>query len=357
MAARNKRNFVLKRENPTNVLIEEKDVLDILRKYDVNVPVNNLEHYRKAFIHRSYLKTNESAVDTTTTEVPLQTQCNERLELLGDCILSSVVGTYLFIRFENEQEGFLTQNKTKIVRGTTLGKLGKRMGFGKWVIISLHVEGEGGRNNKRILEDLFECFIGAIYLDNGGEPVESEWFTAVQQLNSAQDQLIEFEKSLDLSVAQSAETMKRYMELSQKHRHLANKVISTRSNGYLVCQKFIMNVLEREIDLVKLVKHNDNYKDQLQHYFQEHFMGIFPKWEDLKIEGPTNDRWHTVGVRDDRGMIIGTGLARKKAHAQQKASKNALKYLGIDVGSDSDDDDDYEPFMKQETTSDTEKEE
>lgn len=342
-------NFVLRRENPSNVFIEESDVLSILKKYDINVPVKNMEHYRRAFVHRSYLKVDSSNVveeAVPNCKVPLQDQCNERYELLGDCILSSVVGTYLFTRFEDQAEGFLTKTKTKIVRGKTLGKLSKRMGFGKWVIISLHVENEDGRENIRILEDLFECFIAALYLDNGGEPVTEDWFNNIEKMNNKRKELDEFKATAlaDLTPA----TVGKLVTLIDEYTVLADLVLATRSNGYLICQKFIMNVLEREIDLVKLIMLDDNYKDQLQHYYQKIFMGTFPEWEVLDTRGPTNDRWHTVGVRDDRGMLIGTGTARKKIDAQQKASKNALKHLGVDVLSDSDGEDEY--YMKQQKT-------
>jgi len=99
------------------------------------------------------------------------------LELLGDAILGGVVSTYLFTRYADEEtEGFITKTKSKLVRKKTLAKLGSRLRLGKWVLMSLHVESEGGRKNKRIMEDTFESFIGAIFLDNGGEPIDDNWF-------------------------------------------------------------------------------------------------------------------------------------------------------------------------------------
>jgi len=341
------KNFVIRRENPNNVFITEQEVLDLLKKYNINVSVKNIEYYRRAFVHRSYLKVvdttqaNDESLPVIICKVPLQDRDNERYELLGDCILSSVVGTYLFTRFEDEAEGFLTKTKTKIVRGKTLGKLSKRMGFGKWVIISLHVENEDGRENIRILEDLFECFIAAIYLDNGGEPIDNDWFTNLEKINLVEKEISALEQRIG---TESEPSLLEYSKKFKEYRALTDTVLAKRSNGYLICQKFIMNVLEHEIDLVKLIRLDDNYKDQLQHYYQKIYMGVFPEWTVLKTEGPTNDRVHTVGVYDDRGMLIGIGSARKKIDAQQKASKNALKYLGVDVLYDSDDEEEY--YMK-----------
>ena len=342
---------IFRRENPDNVFITERDVMNILNKYGVTATVSDLTLFQKAFVHRSYLKIDSRNVIEESVEgctVPLQEECNERLELLGDCILGSVVGTYLFTRFCDQPEGFLTKTKTKIVRGKTLGKLGKRMGFGKWVIISLHVETEGGRNSIRILEDLFECFIGALYLDNGGNALEDDWFEHYKNYQQIVDKVNSWEQEHLDNKNIDSNSIKQYIELNQQLRNVANKVIGHKSNGYLICQRFIMNVLEQEIDLIKLINLNDNYKDRLQSYFQKNFNGIFPEWKTLSVEGPTNDRWHTVGVKDDRGVLIGVGKARKKIEAEQKASKHALRQLGVEVISDSEDEDEY--YMKNKLT-------
>ena len=89
-----------------------------------------------------------------------------------------------------------------------------------------------------------------------------------------------------------------------------------------------MATYERYIDIVKLIAHDDNYKDQLQHYFQRQ-NDTFPVWELLKEEGKTNNRWHTVGVKDRFGYWIASGRARKKTDAEQLASRNALIRLGV----------------------------
>ena len=124
---------VLRRENPNNRYIKPSEVRAVLKRYGVDVPVNNIELFRRAFVHRSYLKLDHQPdLPEIKVAVPLQDNCNERLELLGDCILGSVVGTYLFTRYKEQPEGFLTKTKTKIVRGKTLGRLSRRMGFGKW---------------------------------------------------------------------------------------------------------------------------------------------------------------------------------------------------------------------------------
>ena len=309
------------RENKNNVLITETDITNILNKYEVDVPINNIDIYQKAFIHRSYLKVinNESKDDYFE-------QSNERYELLGDCILNCIVGTYLFTRFENKNEGELTKLKIKIIKSKTLGMLSKKMDLNKYIIISSHVEDENGRLNIRILEDLFECFIGAIFLDNHKNKIDSDWFNSIKKITDMEKLLIEHElkiKKNDLS------EILLYIELNKKYREIVNMLISDKSNGFYICQKFIINVIETELDLLSINLINDNYKDQLQQYFLKNYKNLFPRWEVLNIEGPTNNRIHTVCVKDEKGEIIGLGKSKKKIDAEQIASKQALVSLGL----------------------------
>ena len=88
------------------------------------------------------------------------------LEFLGDSVLGVIVAKYLFDRFPEEHEGFLTKMRSKLVRGEMLGSLAKMLNFGEFLIISRHIEDKcDGRNAEAILEDCFEAFIGAMFLD------------------------------------------------------------------------------------------------------------------------------------------------------------------------------------------------
>lgn len=343
----NKQYEYLKKENKNNIFINESDIKEILVKYGLDININNIDIYRQAFIHKSYLKPTVEYKTRDKNVIPLQDNCNERLEILGDSIVGSTVVSYLYKRFPTEPEGFITKNKTKIVRGKTLGKLGKRMGFGKWVIISQHIDSENGRNRVDILEDLFECFIGAIYLDNdGNEPISKNWSKLLTELKILES---ETELDIDIDIELDIDKLLKSYKLLKKKCSIMKQLISERSNGFLLCQRFILNILEKEIDLVKLLNTDDNYKAQIQQEFLKYNMG-FPEWKLINIEGPVNDRWHTIAIHDDKGNLIGIGKARKKNDAEQLASKNALKSFGINIvdsdndeladKSDDDDDDD-----------------
>ena len=323
------RRYLLKRENPRNRLLTVDAVETIMRDNGLDLRVNDIAVYQRAFVHRSYLKNAGGPQETHQADcIPLQDGCNETYEFLGDTILGSVIGTYLYDRYYDQNEGFLTKTRTKMVRGTTLGELAKRLNFGEYVIISEHVENEGGRTNLRILEDLFESFIAAIYLDNGSEPLSKSWFAHMSEYKVLRSRVEKLEEEILGAKILNPEMLASYIACNRRLRQLSDSIVSSRSNGYIYCQRFIMSVYERYVDIVKLISHDDNYKDRLQHYFQS-VGDTFPTWELMREEGKTNNRWHTVGVKDRFGYLIGVGREKKKTDAEQLASKNALIYLGV----------------------------
>jgi ribonuclease-3 len=88
---------------------------------------------------------------------------NERLEYLGDAVLSAVVADFLFKRFPFENEGILTEMRSKIVSRSSLNKLSVKLGLSKLILLSEGVNTQ----SKSAAGDAFEAFIGAIYLDKG----------------------------------------------------------------------------------------------------------------------------------------------------------------------------------------------
>ena len=112
----------------------------------VGVKINNLSSYQKAFIHKSALKEDDTLTDAET------------LEFMGDSVLGFVITKYLFDRYEDRKEGFLTKARTKLVRGETLAKIAMKLGMYKWV----RMDEKGMRNewfkNPKILEDDLRSF-------------------------------------------------------------------------------------------------------------------------------------------------------------------------------------------------------
>ena len=94
---------------------------------------------------------------------------NERLEYLGDAILDAVVATYLFKKYPDKQEGFLTQVRSKLVQRSQLGQLGMELGLDKFIQAQM---AHGNVPMKHLCGDAFEALIGALYLDHGYRATE-----------------------------------------------------------------------------------------------------------------------------------------------------------------------------------------
>ena len=95
-------------------------------------------------------------VDKQEGALPLQENDNERLEFLGDSVLNPTVANYLFHRFPDENEGFYTRVKNRLVCGEALGQFAQEMGFSEYMIISRHIEDKcNGRFSIKLLEDCF----------------------------------------------------------------------------------------------------------------------------------------------------------------------------------------------------------
>ncbi|KAA3617840.1 MAG: ribonuclease III [Calditrichaeota bacterium] len=99
-----------------------------------------------------------------------QLDSNERLEFLGDAVLDLIVTEFLYKKFQNENEGLLSQKKAILVSRKALGKISEEHGFGKYLILNKGEEKTGGRKRLSNLANLFEAILGAIYLDGGMEP-------------------------------------------------------------------------------------------------------------------------------------------------------------------------------------------
>lgn len=122
--------------------------------------INNSNLQRQAFVHRSYLN-----------EAKEKVYSNERLEFLGDSILSFVVSDYLYHTYPNFEEGILTNLRSQLVNTKSLAQTAEELGLGDLLILSKGEEESKGRQNPTILANSLESFIGALFLDQGIDKV------------------------------------------------------------------------------------------------------------------------------------------------------------------------------------------
>lgn len=97
---------------------------------------------------------------------------NERMEFLGDSILSAVVAEYLYDKYHADDEGRLSQLKSQLVSRINLGKWAKNIDLGEYIYISKGEEASGGRKRESLISNTFEALIAAIYIDGGFEPAK-----------------------------------------------------------------------------------------------------------------------------------------------------------------------------------------
>jgi dsRNA-specific ribonuclease len=243
--------------NPLNKQIQESDIEQILKNYGIDVSVANLELYKRAFIHRSYIKrpnleneiNNVVIVPKPDNCLPLFTKSNERLEFVGDGVLECITKYYLYRRFPKENEGFMTEKKIALVKNESIGKMAYEMGLHKWVVLSKHAESKQTRTNLKKLGCLFESFLGAMFLDFNKITVNDEdgWF----------------------------------------------KDVFLTGPGFQMVQIFVENVFEKHVDWINLIRNDDNFKNILQVKIQKEFK-VTPDYIEVKEHNP--DTGYHMGV-------------------------------------------------------------
>jgi ribonuclease-3 len=255
-------NTVVVPYNEANKLIMEDDLTNILRKYDVNEKFRNIDVYRCAMVHKSYCtRKNENFfdgnIDCPKGCIPLQEESNERLEFLGDSVLSIAVASYLFERYPDENEGFLTRMRTKLVNGKMLAKLCKIVGLNEYILISKQIEDNDGRNISNILEDAFEAFLAAIYMDFNYE-IAKDWIISVIENNLDFSELIRMNNNYKDQILkyyqQNHGYMPRFFEMDVEilNNHKVFKVCLKDSNDNVISIGNGSNKKEAENDAAKI---------------------------------------------------------------------------------------------------------
>lgn len=129
----------------------------------LGISFHNEQLLRQAFTHSSYVNENRlSKYDD-----------NERMEFLGDAVLELTVSEYLFHLYKERSEGELTKLRASIVCEPSLVKFAESLQFGSYVLLGKGEEFTGGRSRPALLADVFESFIGALFLDQGIEAVKA----------------------------------------------------------------------------------------------------------------------------------------------------------------------------------------
>ena len=240
------------KKNTSNHFLTKYDIEEFYRKYDINTNIDDIGIYQEAFIHNSI--------------------CNkgnyQRLEFFGDSIINMLVTEYLYNKFPEYNEGQLTKLKSEIVSTKNLSIISKKLNFNQFVIYTINMEFKfNGRDNDKIIGDIFESFIAACYIDKG----------------------------FDLT------------------------------------KQYFYNILNKEIDFNILTESkNTNYKGIISIYYQKQ-SNTTPKYIIKQEIGPSHNKTYIIDLIDDTNNIIGSGTHTTKRGAEMLAAHNAINKLNINI--------------------------
>lgn len=140
-------------------MVASEFVSELRNRYGIEF--HDLTILDEAFTHSSYVNEHQE----------LGLKDNERLEFLGDAVLELTVSDYLYRQYPDLPEGKLTRMRAAIVQTKSFSAFSKEAHFDQYIRLGKGEENAGARKRKTLLEDLFEAFNGALYLDQGREAV------------------------------------------------------------------------------------------------------------------------------------------------------------------------------------------
>jgi ribonuclease-3 len=213
-----------------------------LNKFEeiLNYRFKNIETLEKSLTHSSYSNEDKSYLKVN----------NERLEFLGDAVLSIAVSRFIFDTFPDYPEGDLTKLRSQVVCEDTLSIVAENLYVGKYLLLGKGEEASGGRNRKSILADAVEAIIAAIYIDG----------------------------------------------------------------GYKEAQKFVLSNLKKYIHLAVEGKIITDYKSYLQEYFQGKNQNCRIRYVVTKEEGPDHEKMFHINVLVNKSLAgSGSGKSKKLA--------------------------------------------
>lgn len=207
-----------------------------------------------------------SSYSNELSQKRIERRCNERLEFLGDSVLSIIVSEYLFEQYSGEAEGKLTNRRRELVCEKALAHYANKLGLGDYLMLGRGEDRNGGRENKSILADAFEALLAAMYLDAG-------------------------------------------------------------ANGKKEVSRFLLPYIKNEMSAASISGESIDYKTLLQQFTQQ-TDGELPEYVEISETGPAHMKNFEVEVRLNNN-IIGRGKGKTKKEAEQNAAEEACKLFEI----------------------------
>ena len=192
-------------------------------------------------------------------------RCNERLEFMGDAVLSAVVSEHLFEVFPDMPEGELSTMRAALVQSQALASYSRSFGVGDFLYLGHGEEKNNGRNRQSTLENVFEAIVAAIYLD------------AAEQ-------------------------------------------------GFDEVRRFVLPIIKSQLDDADFTLNHTDAKTELQQLIQQ-TEGDFLEYKVVSESGPDHNKTFVVAAMLNSN-VIGKGEGHSKREAEQAAAREALKLFG-----------------------------
>jgi len=275
--------------NKNNKRITEDKINKILEEFGIEYKINNIEYFQEALTHSSYcLNLEEDEYNKIINEIKYKKEfkniilplnkCYERLEFLGDSVIKPILTTYIYKRYPNSDEGFMSKLRANLERTNILSEFFDIINLKEYILISRENEIENVRELNNIKEDCFEAFIGALYYD--------------------------------------------YYNTFNSYGKI-----------YDIITNIIIQLIEKYIDLSLILVNNINYKDKInifcnKYKFPPAEYGEVKQFTDFIIKN--NQKIKVLKFEmfiKLNNQIISTGLGLSKKEGEQNAAKNALTIL------------------------------
>lgn len=235
-----------------------------MQRFDICVLENALGYTfnDKAFLHEALTHSSYS----NELKAKKQTcRCNERLEFLGDTVLSVVVSEYLFEIFPDLPEGELSTMRAALVQSQALAAYSRSFGVGEFLYLGNGEEKNDGRNRQSTLENAFEAIVAAIYLDAG-------------------------------------------------------------ERGFDEVKRLVLPIIKAQLADADFAINHTDAKTELQQLIQQ-TEGDFLEYKVIGESGPDHQKTFSVAAMLNSN-VIGKGEGRSKREAEQAAAREALKLFG-----------------------------
>ena len=235
-----------------------------MQRFDICVLENALGYTfnDKAFLHEALTHSSYS----NELKAKKQTcRCNERLEFLGDTVLSVVVSEYLFEIFPDLPEGELSTMRAALVQSQALAAYSRSFGVGEFLYLGNGEEKNDGRNRQSTLENAFEAIVAAIYLDAG-------------------------------------------------------------ERGFDEVKRLVLPIIKAQLADADFAINHTDAKTELQQLIQQ-TEGDFLEYKIIGESGPDHQKTFSVAAMLNSN-VIGKGEGRSKREAEQAAAREALKLFG-----------------------------